>query len=336
MKYAIFIIILFASCIPAKDTTEMKEWLPSDSLNVEIGSPTLIKKVGNVLFVNYSFSDNCCIDAIDIANDSILYSFATKGQGADEFLQIASMDVHRLDGKWFLSLFDNMKRECVVYSIDSLNYYKGKCLPIRKLKLPMTSRYLEIYRLKDFYIATGRTAHKYTILDVDSLHRINTCTDYLVGNKADKDSMTVSKANYGRQYPSETGDKLLSVVYMSGTLTQYETIVDSVQKSWEYTSSDFEYRKDGNSVYQQSPMGYLAADFMGNIVLGLYSGEEKTSGSNYGREFHLLNKEGRLLEKYRILSNLYNFCIDLENSLIYGIAYNPDPKILVYDMDVIR
>ena len=329
-------MFLFTSCILPKESSEMKEWLPSDSLNVEIGSPTLIKKAGDLLFVNYSFTDGCNIDAVDIANDSILYSFATKGQGADEFLQIASMDVYRLDDKWFLSLFDNMKREYMVYFVDSLNHYKGKCPPIKRMKLPATSRYLEIYKLQDFYIATGRTAHKYTILGSDSLQRINVCTDYQRGNEVDKDSMTVSKANYGRQYPSATGDKMLSVVYMSGTLAQYQTVADSVRKVWEYTSSGFKYTKENNSIYQQSPMGYMAAGFMGDSVVGLYFGKKKGSAFNYGREFHLLNQEGLLLERYRIFSNLYNFCIDSENNLIYGIAYNPDPKILIYDMNIVE
>ena len=126
MKYAIIIMFLFTSCILPKESSEMKEWLPSDSLNVEIGSPTLIKKAGDLLFVNYSFTDGCNIDAVDIANDSILYSFATKGQGADEFLQIASMDVYRLDDKWFLSLFDNMKRECVFGMLKIIDFPRMK------------------------------------------------------------------------------------------------------------------------------------------------------------------------------------------------------------------
>lgn len=328
--YAVLLFLL-ASCTSTKEPAEVKEWLPSDSLSVEVGSPTLIKMAGGTLFVNHSFSGDYNLDAIDVANDSILYSFASKGQGPDEFLQIASMDAYRLDGKWFLSLFDNMKRECVVYSVDSLNRYKEKCHPVRTWKLPTASRYLEIYKLKDFYVATGRTARKYTILDTDSLRRIRTCADYLLGNEADKDSMTISKANYGRQYPSVSGEKMLSVVYMSGTLTQYEAVADSVRKVWEYTSSGFEYGKEGNSVYQQSPMGYMAADFMGNEVIGLYSGEEKTTESDYGKEFHLLDMEGRLLGKYCIFSNLYNFCVDSENGLIYAIAYDPDPRILIYD-----
>lgn len=61
MKYAIIIMFLFTSCILPKESSEMKEWLPSDSLNVEIGSPTLIKKAGDLLFVNYSFTDGCNI-----------------------------------------------------------------------------------------------------------------------------------------------------------------------------------------------------------------------------------------------------------------------------------
>lgn len=326
----------FTSCTPTKASTGIKDWQPSDSLGVEIGTPTLIKKAGEQLFVNNSFADNCYIDVIDIERDSILYSFATKGQGADEFLQISSMDAYRSGNQWYLSLYDNIKRECLIYSVDSLNHYKGKCQPVKRTKLPTTARYLEIYKLRDFYIATGRTAHKYTILDADNLQRINACADYLVGNEVDKDTMTLSKANFGRQYPSATGEKMLSVVFMAGTLTLYETVADSVRKAWEYTSSGFEYRKEDNSVYQQSPMGYMAADFMGSTVWGLYSGEKKTSDFNYGKEFHRLSKEGQLLDKYRIFSNLYNFCIDPEHGLIYGIAYNPDPKILIYDLKTVE
>ena len=109
---------------------------------------------------------------------------------------------------------------------------------------------------------------------------------------------------------------MLSVVYMSGTLAQYQTVADSVRKVWEYTSSGFKYTKENNSIYQQSPMGYMAAGFMGDSVVGLYFGKKKGSAFNYGREFHLLNQEGLLLERYRIFSNLYNFCIDSENNFL--------------------
>lgn len=118
---------------------------------------------------------------------------------------------------------------------------------------------------------------------------------------------------------------MLSVVYMSGTLAQYQTVADSVRKVWEYTSSGFKYTKENNSIYQQSPMGYMAAGFMGDSVVGLYFGKKKGSAFNYGREFHLLNQEGLLLKDIAF-SNLYNFCIDSENNLIYGIAYNPTRK----------
>lgn len=338
MKYLLGIIFcVFVSCVSerGKDIA-LSVWLPCDSLDVGVGTPTLIKKVGNVLFVNNSFSDLYLFDAIDIVSDSILYSFAAKGQGPDDFLQIASMDVYKQGNEWFLMLFDNMKRQCVTYSVDSLNQYKGNCQPVRKQDLPFSSRFLELYRLNDYYLATGRTAKKFTLLDKDSLCYVRSCGEYLIGNSTDTDSMSISKANYGRQYLSEDRTKLLGVIFMSGTLSLYSADADSVSKVWEYTSSGFEYEKRGVSVYPKTPMGYLAAGFLGETVLGLYSGELKGNSTNYGQEFHLLDLDGRLCMKYAIPPGLYNFCTDSNDSLIYTISYNPDPKIMIYNYGDIR
>lgn len=334
MKYyfVFFIVCLFISCVSNKKENEMLSLFPSDSLNAEIGAPTLIKKVNNRIFVNYSFSEHYFMDAIDVESDSILYSFAARGQGPNEFLQIASMDVFCIEGKWFLLLFDNMKRQCVTYSIDSLDCFKGHCNPVMKQDLPLSSRYLEVYKMNNFYLASGRTAKKFTMLSVDSLKCITSCVDYLVGNSKDMDSMTISKANYGRQYISADRKSLLGVVFMAGTLSLYEVNADTVAKKWEYISSEFKYKKVDTSIYQQSPVGYLAADFVGERILALYSGEEKGTGTNYGKEFHLLDNEGNLLRKYSISSELYNFCVDMKDSLVYAISYNPDPKIVIYDI----
>lgn len=330
---SIILICLFASCVSEqKQDTAMSVLSPCDSLNVEVGAPTLIQKAGNLLYINHSISEQHFMDAIDIKGDSILYSFAPKGQGPNEFLQIASMDLYQHGDEWFLMLFDNMKRECTTYSIDSLNRYKGNCPPANKLNLPPSSRYLELYRMKHFYIASGRTAKKFTLLGKDSLEYIKSCGEYLNGNETDTDSMTISKANYGRQYVSPHRDKLLGTVFMSGTLSLYTINSDTIRKVWDYTASNFEYEKRANAIYQKSPVGYLAAGFMGEAVIGLYSGEEKGMNANYGKEFHVLDETGNLQKKYSIASNGYNFCVDARDSLIYMISYNPDPKIVMYNL----
>lgn len=246
MRYYLSLVaLLLASCLSeTKDKQEnTTNLVPADSLTVEVGMPTLIRCVGHQIFINNSFSRNYMIDAIDATNDSIMYSFAAKGQGDDEFLQIASMDVYHENNSQYLLLFDNMKRECITYHIDSLNRFKEFCKPGKKQKLPPTSRYLEVYKTNDFYIATGRTSKKYTLLEKDNLTRMRTYGDYLAGNDSDTDSMSISKANYGRQYIATGRDKMLSVVFMAGTISLYTIKSDSIQKTWDYTSSEFEYKK---------------------------------------------------------------------------------------------
>ena len=142
---------------------------------------------------------NRYLTPVDIQHDSIMYSFAKKGQGVNEFLQIMNLDIFQREGNYYLGLFDNMQRKYIAYSIDSLNRYKEK-----------------------------------------------------------------------------------------------------------------------NVLRQISPTGYLAAGFLQDSVIGLYSGEKKNGETNYGNEFHVFNRKGELLDKYTVTSKLYNFCISSETGLLYA------------------
>lgn len=327
--FIVFILLLLASCSHRSRLAE-KELFPVDSMSVEVGVPTLIKATDNQLFVNHSFSDGYDIDVIDIQGDSIMYSFARRGQGANEFLQIVSLDVFKKGNDWYVGLFDNLQRKLMVYSVDSLNRYKGNCPPACVKTVNAESRFLEVYSVNDGYLVTGRTEKKYTLLNEDMEPRCLS-GDYLVcGNRKD-DYMLLSKANYGRLYFSNNQKRFASVVFMSGTLSVNEVTTNGVRPQWSYTASGFEYEMSGNILKQLSPTGYLAAGFIeDSSVLGLYSGEEKINGTNYGNEFHVFDSQGMLLDKYRLSSRLYNFCVSPDNHFIYAISYQSDPKILIY------
>lgn len=331
MQYIIvFILLLLSSCSHRNRLEADKELFPVDSMNVEVGSPTLIKATDSQLFVNHSFSDGYDIDVIDIQGDSIMYSFAQRGQGANEFLQIVSLDVFKKENNWYVGLFDNLQRKLMIYSVDSLNRYKGNCSPVCVKTVDAESRFLEVYSVNDGYVATGRTEKKYTLLDKDmEMHSLT--GDYLVcGNRKD-DYMLQSKANYGRLYFSDNRQCFASVVFMSGTLSVNEIDLNGVNPQWSYTTSGFEYELNGNRLKQLSPTGYLAAGFIENTsVLGLYSGEEKEGGTNYGNEFHVFTSQGVLSEKYHLSSCLYNFCVSPDGRSVYAISYQSDPKILIY------
>ena len=213
---------------------------PVDTLNVEIGAPGLIKILGNQLFVDYSFSGEYNIDVIDIQHDSVMYSFAKKGQGVNEFLQIMNLDIFQREGNYYLGLFDNMQRKYIAYSIDSLNRCKEKCVPDFINKLDLNSRFLEIYEIGHKYVATGRTEKKYTLLN-DDLSYNNSYCDYLTCEGRKDDAILLSKANYGRSYLSEDRKLMANVVFMSGTISVYEVNKDSIYPKWSYVSSEFEY-----------------------------------------------------------------------------------------------
>lgn len=328
----VFLAVSMFSCVSRNARQEETASLAAvDSLSVEMGFPTLIKQAGRRLFVNHSMSDEGMIDVIDIDGDSVAYSFALHGQGPDEFLQIASMDVVDRGGHSYFTVFDNLKREYVIWSVDSLDATKGRCRPVSRKSLPTSSRYLEVYELDGMYVATGRTAKKFSLLDPQDMHRLHSCCDYLSGGFEDTDSMTLSKANFGRQYVSSRRDRVAGVVFMGGTLSVYAVADDSLRTEWTYTCSPFKYSKDGSSLRFESPVGYLAAGFSDDGVVALYCGEaDKDDGSNFGKELHLFDRKGVLKKKLQLDAGWYNFTIDSAGRFIYAIAYNPDPKLLIY------
>lgn len=329
LHLSFILLITLASCSNQKGDNTLSYLPVSDSLSVEIGSPTLMAISGDKLFVNHSYADGYNIDVIDITNDSIIYSFAKKGQGANEFLQITSLDVFEEGGKSYLELFDNFQRKLTVYNIDALNAYKGNCAPAYEKKVTNESRYLELYKARDGYLATGRTEKKYTLFSEDMSVKTQ-CGEYQTSEKREDDYMILSKANYGRSYLSTDRTSVANVVFMSGKLTVYDIAGTEIKSRWEYVASDFRYEADGSTVKQLSLTGYLAAGFKGDSIIGLYSGEEKTDGTNYGNEFHVFDAKGSLLHKYKTDTHLYNFCISPETGILYAISYKSDPKILVY------
>lgn len=326
-------LFLFTACSHNKSKLdEVMQVLPvCDSLSVTLGSPSLIQTANGKLYVDHSFSEQYNIDVIDVERDSILYSFAKRGQGPNEFLQITSMDVFQKGNRWFIQLYDNLARKLAIYSIDSLDVYKEDCLPIAEKKLPASSRYLGIYEIEgNRYIATGRTAKKFSILDSE-MNMTCACIDYPKPEGTEiADSMILSKADYGRLYFNADRTQLASVVFMSGTMSVFDVKADSVVKAWDFVRSGFEYKVQGKSVYQLSPTGYLAASFTSDYVIGLYSGEQKKNETNYAKEFHFFDNAGNLSASYTTASRLYNFCVDAQRGLIYAISYEGDPCILIY------
>jgi len=328
---SIFSLLILMAC-SSKETSPIKKLIAVDSLNIELGMPTLIKATNNQLFVNNSFTGTYFIDVIDLKGDSIQYSFATRGQGPHEFLQITSLDIYPDNDKWYIQLFDNLQRKVVIYSIDSLNYYQGKCIPMMEMKAPVDSRFLEIYKLSKGYIATGRTEKKFTFLD-DSLSIQNMYGDYLTRKNNNDDFTILSKANYGRLSLDENRTHLLSVIFMSGIISQYTILENEISKEWDYIYSDFDYTLKGDMIIQQSPTGYLAANFWDKDILALYSGEKKQKSTNFAKEFHRFDANGKLIGKYAVDSKLFNFCVLPNTNFIYAISYESDPKILLFELD---
>lgn len=86
---------------------------------------------------------------------------------------------------------------------------------------------------------------------------------------------------------------------------------------------------------RESPSGYLDMAATGDRLLALFSGRSDADferRSSYGRDIHVFDWDGRLVEVLRADRDLFAIGIDGETGRLYGVQHDPVPAILVFDL----
>lgn len=207
------------------------------------------------------------------------------------------------------------------------------------------SRYLEVVKMKDNYIATG-------IFD-EGMFAIRNNKDsvyYLHKYPNDKidDSKTQAKAlaYQGKLLANESNERFIfcSTQFSYFEIFQYnENTINSIKKSYigEY---DYVVSPDHSSrvfahPYENNREGYIDAYITDKRIYLLYSGRsigdtnitthEKASLANI---ILVYDWDGNPLVQYVSDVDLERICVNISENIIYAISYNPDPEIVFFEL----
>lgn len=331
----LIISVLFVSCSQNnKSSNQTKTLKEIDSLSVFLGLPTSMKLVGNKLIIIDMFDKQEMVKVIDTNTKKLCYKFAEKGQGPYEYLHIGNIDGYSdPEDRLKINIYDPINKKLVNYDYDSLVLYKEKYEPKTRHLLNNTDvNFHELIKIKEGYLATGMTENfKYTLFS-DLLEVMDHFGSYRPKPSKSIPNASHIIANYGNTTVSNNKDLLIEIIYNASVLACYD--LNHKTKIWEYNIHDLDYKMEGKSIINNAPMGYLSASITDKYIYALYSGEKENldAFATYGKELHIFNHKGGIIEKFNLSQYAFSICADSKASKLYVLSHEPEPKVFIYEL----
>lgn len=341
----VFSIVLFAlvlvSCVRSnkkldlKELGELKELKVADSLSLFLGLPTTIKLFDNKLFIIDLFDEKESVKIYDLGKNKILFSFAKKGEGPYEYLHVSDVDVYKdLKGRIKINIYDPVSSKLGIYDYDSLMVMNSSYIPMIISSSNKDVQFHEMFKINGGYLATGLTIKgKYTLLS-DSLKIVGYFGKYRPKPMEGIPDMSHLIANYGKSVLSDNRETLIEIIYNASVLSCYDIKHKEITKRWESVIHELDYRMDGEMIINNAVMGYLSACICNNKIYALYSGEPDNLNTvaTYGKEIHVYDYEGHIINRYSISRPSFALCVDEKMKKIYVLSHIPEPNIIIYDI----
>lgn len=332
----ILLVLILVSCNHSSKIVNIKELQAVDSLSLYLGLPTTIKLFENKLFIVDMFDENESVKIYDIEQKKLIFSFAKKGEGPCEYLHISDVDVYQdVKGQLKINIYDPVSSKLGIYDYDSLLTMKNKYIPTTIISPNKDVRFHEILKIDGGYLAAGMTMEgKYTILS-DSLKILGYFGKYRAKPIDNIPDMSHLIANYGKTILSNNRNLLIEIIYNASVLSCYDVKQGQVIQRWEHIIHDLDYEMDGKRVVNKAPMGYLSASICDKYIYALYSGEleNKDALATYGKEIHVYDYEGNIIDKYSVSKSSFALCVNDKAQKIYVLSHVPEPNITIYDIN---
>ena len=331
---SIGLVVLLCSCISSKEVKDEYVSLVPVDCSV-VGIPTTMKLFDDKLFLVDMFNGESLISVYDIKTKAKVFSFGEKGNGPEEFLQITSLDFSdKGNGQIEMLAFDPVRKQCSIYNYQHL--LNGNRNKEKSLNIAASVPYLyELYKLNKGYIATGRLEKDKYVLFSDSLEVFDYKGEYRPKPMKGIPDVLHSLANYGKTEFSLDKKKMVEIVYNASVLSMYDVNLDNIAKRWEYVIDELDYKVIDGSINKKSVMGYLSAYVGDRYVYALYSGKPENLDeiATYGDEIHVLDYDGKMVERIKIERPAFSLAVDESENKIFTLCHIPETMVFVYDYE---
>ena len=334
--FIIFLCFFFMSSCSfsdKKETVNVVNIFPVDSISTFVEFPLFVKYYDNKLFVIEAFGQNRFIKVIDTVNDSLMFSFVDRGNGPNECLSVVSIDIYDDDTYGtVVGIFDVMSRIYQVYSYVELFEMKHLAQPVLKKHFP-NSRYCSFNKADEMFIATDLSGNnkRFMLYDYSFDNKKSVC-EYRPKPSETFSDETHAILHNGRTFVSPDRNLIGNVIFIAPVLEIFTVEKQNVQPAWEYVIKEMDYTVNGNRSKSKTTLGYLSGVFSDKYIYALFCGKEENEG-NYGNDLDVFSYDGEFLKKYRLAQPAFGICIDESKNKLYTLIHEPEPKILIYHID---
>jgi hypothetical protein len=327
--------LLISSCSTSeKQDVPVVSISPVDSISVFIGLPFFAEYYDNKLFVMDIHGEDGFLKVIDVKGDSLLYSFARRGNGPNEYLHVSSLNVNADDTNGTtIGVCDPASRKYRLYSYKSLCEQGAKTLPFSTLKFPDGARYTELKSLSQGFITSDLNGKgRFALLD-DSLKNERYVCKYRPKPQESIPDKLHAMAHNGKIVVSPDRKTIANVIYIAEVFSVFQVKDNEVLPAWDYIVKEMDYHiENGNNIVTNTPIGYLSAAFDDKYIYGLFCGKPASNDAIaiYTDEIHVFSYNGKLVKKLILKTPAFGITIDSERRNLYVVVHDPEPKIFKY------
>jgi hypothetical protein len=332
--FFIYLLLFLSSCSYSdkKNTVDTLNIFPTDSLSVFMGLPMFAEYYDDKLFVMDLFGSDGFIKVIDLNSDSLMFSFAVKGNGPNEYLNVSSIDIYSDDNSdAIVGIYDLMGRTYRTYSYSNLCTLQHQAQPMLTKNFT-DKRYSSIIRLDSMYLATDLNGEKRFMVYDEFLSNGQSVCDYRPKPSGAFPDELHARLHNGSTFVSPDRKTIGNTIFLAPILSVFTTEKQNIRSAWEYVIKEMDYTVRGDNYTLKTPKGYISGAFSNKYVYALFCGKEENEG-DYADELDVFSYDGKLFKKYRLAQPAFGICVNESKNELYALVHEPEPKIYIYHLN---
>lgn len=311
---------------------ESIDFVESDLL---LGRPFFVEYADSCIVIYDDLGDSLFV-MVDLANGNRTYRFGTKGQGKNEFLQIASL--HRMAGDSSVCTYDFYRH--VLAQIDVRNVKQGikDYAVLKKDSLNsidmLPTKYGSFIGL-GFYENTMFSLLRENLTDFFYEYPYRDSREHRISNRLR------GMAYQGTLRSAPSLDKFVFAMNTSPIFMLYTIEEDKIVEQYRWIGSYPAYRPEETETSRSAPLdaskpvGFIYAYATDNYVYLLYSGKsmkDYQADAFTGNVIYQVDWNGNPVRKYVSDKSLVTFCVSDSDEMIYAVAKDNEPTLVKIDL----
>ncbi|OUN80017.1 hypothetical protein B5F71_01810 [Bacteroides sp. An269] len=300
-----------------------------------LGRPFFIEYADSCVFIYDDLGDSLFV-MVDLAERNCVYRFGTRGQGNNEFLQVASL--HRMASDSSICTYDFYRH--ALSRIDVRNVKQGikDYVVLKKDSLNsidmLPTKYGSFIGL-GFYENTMFSLLRENLTDFFYEYPYRDSRERRISNRLR------GMAYQGTLRSAPSLDKFVFAMNTSPIFMLYTIEKDKIVEQYRWIGSYPVYRTEETEISRSAPLdasrpvGFIYAYATDNYVYLLYSGKsmkDYQADAFTGNVIYQVDWKGNPVRKYVSDKALSTFCVSDSDEMIYAVAKDNEPTLVKIDL----